>query len=1044
MTGAFLPEVGGQFVYSYVVGEVLAFTINFNSDLTYTITPGPTAGTNPNLVLPLAFEYYVSDAGATDLDFGTVDLIRNNGTATLPGEYVFGSGPAPLNLPPVARLTARTVTEDEGVVGFFPNAIDPEGFRGNTTLTVDATGARGSVSVNLTAIGYDTNNQFESLGTGETATDTFTYTINDNGSGTGGVARSSTATVTITITGVNDAPVATGPTFVIPTGAGPRTYVINYSDAEGFGGTPVLTLTGANAIGASRVGPARTDGFTVLYAAGGDTLSPGQTETNQFTYTISDGEASDSATVTFVTKNFRRTTEDADLVLTGLLRGTVDPVDTSATGSGVIQDSDGWKYSPGTAFDFLAFGETAIDTISYSFRERGVRTSGTEEILITGLNDAPTAVNDVLTVPGGSAVVPYDAGRSLLSNDTDPDTNDTLRIVSAERTGSGGMVALGEAITLQQGGTIRVRADGTYQYTPGTAAGTETLTYTILDGRGATSTATFTITLTDLPPALPARNPALTLLEGSEGGTLVFGTDLLGPVRLTQVNGMPVPAGTGPMDGLTLTLSGGPVTFRENGFYVFFDNPAMDTLRGRVVDTLSYEITDSGGNRVSNVDGLTVTFVPVNERPVGDQVALTGGTAADRSVTRQQGQITGFTDPEPFQTLRLVSVDGQAIQPQTGVFQTFNRAYGDWTFYDDLTYTFTPNRTGLETVSTFSESFIFTVDDGANTSRSQGSATVAFTTTFTNDPPVVTTPRASFTTDEDTPIQITLPVTDPENFLGGPSGSAVTWTVPATTNLGSAITNNNDGTVILTPAPGLQSLGATSPPSSESFTYSVTDPGSGATVSGEILVTINGVNDAPTISNLRLSSGIESDRGSSGTFLGITDTDTGTGDVVILSQVGDQAVPSSGFLRVEKPYGVYFFFANRLYTFAPNEAGLAATTTFADSFTVTFADSQGATVTGTTSFTTSFTIDTPVTADAQVSTFEGRTINIRPGIADPENLIGLGTSAGPTIEFDAVNDNTAGSLVSPSFGLFVYSAFTPPGASGPDPFESLGSGQTLT
>ncbi|NNF80197.1 MAG: tandem-95 repeat protein, partial [Rhizobiales bacterium] len=47
---------------------------------------------------------------------------------------------------------------------------------------------------------YDPNGQFESLNTGETATDSFTYTVDD------GNGSSDTATVTVTIDGVSDAP----------------------------------------------------------------------------------------------------------------------------------------------------------------------------------------------------------------------------------------------------------------------------------------------------------------------------------------------------------------------------------------------------------------------------------------------------------------------------------------------------------------------------------------------------------------------------------------------------------------------------------------------------------------------------------------------------------------------------------------------------------------------------------------------------------------------------------------------------------------------
>ncbi|MEO0745348.1 MAG: Ig-like domain-containing protein, partial [Pseudomonadota bacterium] len=76
-------------------------------------------------------------------------------------------------------------------------------FDGDTLeiTAVSATSAAGAtVSLVDGEVVYDPGSLFESLGTGETATDTFTYTVTDNNGST------VTATVSVTIEGENDAP----------------------------------------------------------------------------------------------------------------------------------------------------------------------------------------------------------------------------------------------------------------------------------------------------------------------------------------------------------------------------------------------------------------------------------------------------------------------------------------------------------------------------------------------------------------------------------------------------------------------------------------------------------------------------------------------------------------------------------------------------------------------------------------------------------------------------------------------------------------------
>ena len=53
------------------------------------------------------------------------------------------------------------------------------------------------------------------------------------------------------------------------------------------------------------------------------------------------------------------------------------------------------SYAPAGRFEYLAVGETAIDTITYTVEDRhGARAASTVEVTVRGANDAPTANDD--------------------------------------------------------------------------------------------------------------------------------------------------------------------------------------------------------------------------------------------------------------------------------------------------------------------------------------------------------------------------------------------------------------------------------------------------------------------------------------------------------------------------------------------------------------------------------------------------------------------------------------------------------------------------
>ncbi len=188
----------------------------------------------------------------------------------------------------------------------------------------------------------------------------------------------------------------------------------------------------------------------------------------------------------------------------------VKSIDSSATKGIVTMNPDGtFSYDPNGQFEYLGVGQTETDTFLYTVEDNdgGTRTE-TVTITVRGVNDAPVAVEDVVTVfeggQGGSETVTGNA----LANDSDVDQSgtpedDVLTVVSIKFEGTpfGGATHAGGAVsssgTLVNGlyGTLSINSKGEFVYTvdgnlPTTRAldtgevGVETFTYLVSDGNG--------------------------------------------------------------------------------------------------------------------------------------------------------------------------------------------------------------------------------------------------------------------------------------------------------------------------------------------------------------------------------------------------------------------------------------------------------------------------------------------------------------------------------------------------------------------------------
>ena len=273
-------------------------------------------------------------------------------------------------------------------------------------------------------------------------------------------------------------------------------------------------------------------------------------------------------------------------------------------------------------------------------------------------NSAPVAVNDT-AMAGEDAVLNVQAP-GVLANDTDADPSDSKMVVAV----NGSAAAVGQSIALPSGALLTLRADGSYAYNPngkfnalraGQTA-TDSFTYTMRDGMGATSTATVTVTVNganDGPTAAPDR---FTTDEDTpvSGNVLANDTDPdQGDTKtVASVNGSAASVGQ------TITLaSGARLNVNADGTFTYDPTGAFDQLRAgqTATDSFAYVMADGAG--ATGGATVTVTVAGVNDAPVAvdDEASTDEDTALNAAAP---GVLGNDTDRDAGDTKTVTAVNG--------------------------------------------------------------------------------------------------------------------------------------------------------------------------------------------------------------------------------------------------------------------------------------------------------------------------------------------------------------------------------------------------
>ena len=461
---------------------------------------------------------------------------------------------------------------------------------------------------------------------------------------------------------------------------------------------------------------------------------------DSFTYTVSDGELSDSATVDITVTSVNdapvavddtaETGEDTIVEIPVLandsdLEGdalSIDSVSDAANGT-VNIDGSTIFYSPDTGF-------SGADSFTYTVSDgNGGTDTATVTVTVTEVpNEAPVATDDAFTTDEDAAL-----SDSVAGNDSDTD---------------------GDALTFSvdtqvSNGELVFNADGSFAYFPnGDFNGGDSFTYTVSDGEFF-ATATATITVASVNDAPVAADDTASTLENAAVDIAVLAND-------------------SDVEGDTLSVSA--VGEAANGSVAINDDGTVNYTPDAEFfgdDSFTYTVSDGVDTATATVSVAVIEDTPDPIAPVaGDD---TGSTLENNAVTID----VLLNDTDADSDVLSVSAVGEA-------------ANGTVAINDDGTVTYTPNADFFG-----DDSFTYTVSDDTGLTDTATVSVAVIEDTPDPIAPVAGDDMGSTLENNAVTIDVLLNDTDADSDVLSVSavGEAANGTVAI----------NDDGTVTYTP-----------------------------------------------------------------------------------------------------------------------------------------------------------------------------------------------------------------------------------------------------
>jgi hypothetical protein len=737
--------------------------------LTFTVTGAPSwivIDTSAAGEVTLSGTPGESDGGTTS----TITIEVSDGVATDSDTYDLTVNE--LNSAPILDLTGGQTIDDLTLASAATASLAVD----ELTLLAFTVGAS-DIDVPVQTLTFSLSGTIPAGASIDPSTGVFTWTPTEEQDGTytfdvvvtddGSPPLSDSATVAITVNEVNEAPVLDAVSDQTIDEETLLTFTATASDSDVPPQLLTFNLSGEPA-GAS------------ITSAGIFTWTPTESQDGSYTFdvVVSDGTLKDSQTIT-VTVNEINTAP-------ALPNPDTQTFPEGAPLSILLSASD--ADAPANTLTFTATGLPAWASINSATGEitgtPGESDDGTSSVTVTATDDGAPNLSDsetfdiIITEINEDPIlspepIPDDAvdeGASYSFTATATDVDVPPQLLTFTVTGAPSWIV------------VETTVDGqlTLVGTPGESdQGTSTMTIVVSDGT-ATDSDTFDLTVNEVNEA--------PILDAVGSQTIDEETLLTFTATATDVDI--------PIEILSLSLSGavpaGASIDPSTGVFTWTPTEEQDGTY-----TFDVVVTDDGSPPLSDSETITITVNEVNDNPVAiDDIITIDEDTSGTDVLANDYDVDG-------DSLTITSV----TTPRNGAVVV----------NEDQTITYTPNTNynGLD-------SFDYEISDGKG---GTDTATVTVTINPVNDVPLAD--DQSITTDEDTPVDITLTASD----VDGDSLSFSVVSGPAFGTLSGAAPN-----LMYTPNANFNGV--------DSFTFKANDGSLDSSIV-TVSITVNGVNDAP-------------------------------------------------------------------------------------------------------------------------------------------------------------------------------------------------------